>query len=240
VVNRVVDTEENLRRRILLTAVVLLTAFSGAAFTATAQPFHESLAGATAATVGPVSATITALNYAENGATVDGFLVGTNVLLTFSRPVCGGVATLGAVKDNVTYSGVALTFPSGFQVVHVTSYTNGSIKYPPPAPPKPAPYPATAGTIAQLNYGDFGTIDGFVFTPASGPQVFVHIGTPSTDLASHLTAGAPVTVTGTLEAPPQCAPAGAPSEVDASSLTFGSTTFPITRMGMGFGFGGFR
>jgi hypothetical protein len=28
--------------------------------------------------------------------------------------------------------------------------------------------------------------------------------------------------------------------VDASSLAFGSTTFPITRMGMGFGFGGFR
>jgi hypothetical protein len=175
-----------------------------ASFTATAEESRASLAGATAATVTGVSAAITALNYAESGATVDGFLVGSNVLLTFSRPVCGGIASLGAVKDNVTYSGVSLTFASGFQVVHVTSYTDGSITYPPPAPPKPAPYPATAGTITQLNYSDLGTIDG------------------------------------TLEPPPQCAPTGSPSEVDASSLAFGSTTFPIMRMGMGFGFGGFR
>lgn len=229
-----------MRRRILLTAGVLFTVSSVASFTATAEESRASLAGATAATVTGVNATITALNYAESGATVNGFLVGSNVLLTFSRPVCGGIASLGAIKDNVTYSGVSLTFASGFQVVHVTSYTDGSITYPPPAPPKPAPYPATAGSITELNYSDLGTIDGFVFTPGSGPKVFVHIGTPSTDLASHLTVGASVSVTGTLEAPPQCAPTGSPSEVDASSLAFGSTTFPITRMGMGFGFGGFR
>lgn len=232
-----------MRRRILLIVPALFIAFSQSAVIASAQESHEGLGGATAATVGPVNATITALNYGESGATVDGLLVGTNVLLTFSRPVCGGIASLGNVGDKITYSGVALTFASGFQVVHVTSYTDGSsITYPPPAPPKPAAYPATPGTITALNYSDFGTIDGFVFTPTTGPKVFVNIGTPSSTLAPLLTVGAAVTVTGTLEPPPQCSSTGSISEVDASALTISGTSYPISHMGMGLalGFGGFR
>lgn len=228
-----------MRRRTLFAGGALFAVLSGGAFTARADESHQGLAGATAATVGPVNAAITALNYGENGATVDGLLVGTNVLLTFAKPVCGGIASLGKVKDNITYSGVALTFASGFQTVHVTSFTNGSITYPPPAPPKPAAYPATAGSITQLNYSEVGTIDGFLFTPTSGPEVFVHIGMPSADLAKLLTVGQSVSVTGTLEPPPQCSASGTISEVDASSLTIGTTTFPISK-GMGFGFGRFR
>lgn len=221
-----------------LTVTALFTVLSGTALIAD-EGSHQGLDGATTATVGPVSAAITALNFSENGAAVDGILVGTNVLLTFSKPVCGGIGSLGAVKDNVTYSGVALTFASGFQTVHVTSYTDGSLTYPPPAPPKPAAYPATSGTVTQLNYSEFGTIDGFVFTPGSGPAVFVNTGTPNTALAKALTVGATVSVTGTLEAPPQCSPKGTPGEVDASSLTINGTTYPISQ-GMDFGFGRFR
>ncbi|HLK48624.1 MAG TPA: hypothetical protein VKT49_10850 [Bryobacteraceae bacterium] len=228
-----------MRRRTSFAGGVLFAALSGAVFTAGAQESHTGLAGATAATVGPVNAAITALNYGENGAKVDGLLVGANVLLTFSKPVCGGIASLGKVKDNVTYSGVALTFASGFQTVHVTSFTNGSITYPPPAPPKPAAYPSTTGNITQLNYSEVGTIDGFLFTPTSGPEVFVHIGTPGADLAKLLTVGQSLSVIGTLEPPDPCAVAGTISEVDASSLTINSTTFPLSK-GMGFGFGRFR
>ncbi|GEM_PF-3101265 len=221
----------------LVTVGVLSGLFAGGLGSARAEDAHPGLLDATAATVGPVSATITALNYNESGAAVNGFLVGTNVLLVFPKPVCGGVASLGAVGNSVTYSGVALTFPSGFQTVNVTSFTNGSITYPPAAPPKHSAYPTTAGTITQLNYGEAGFVNGFVFTPASGPKVFVNVGVPNSTLAPLLTAGASVSVTGTLEPPPACAPSGTISEVDASSLTIGTTTYPIHGMGMGFGFG---
>jgi hypothetical protein len=225
-----------LRNRILVTAGIVSALFLGSPLTGRAEEFQQGLSGATATTVGPVTATITALNYDESGAAVNGLLVGTNVLLTFARPVCGGIGTLGAVGNSVTYSGMALTLASGFQVVHVTSFTNGSITYPPPAPPKPAAYPATAGTIGQLNYGETGSVNGFVFTPTSGPKVFVDIGKPSTTLAPLLTVGASVSVTGTLEAPPQCAQTGALSEVDATSLTIGTTTYPIRSGGVAFPF----
>jgi hypothetical protein len=171
------------------------------------------------------------LNYDESGTTVDGLLVGTNVLLTFARPVCGGIGALGTVGNSVTYSGLALTFSSGFQVVHVTSLTNGSITYPPAAPPKPTAYPATAGTVTELNRNIIdGAVDGFVFMPTAGPKVFVDIGTPASALATALTAGAAVTVTGTLEASPRCAATGTISEVDASSLTIGTTAYPLTHV----------
>src|SRR5579872_795082 len=215
----------------LLTAGALVTIVAGCAFSARAQEHHPGFATASASTVGPVTATITALNYDETGTNVNGLLVGTNVLLTFARPVCGGIGTLGAVGNSVTYSGMALTFASGFQVVHVTSFTNGSVTYPPAAPPKPGAYPATAGAITAINHSLVdGNVDGFVFTPTSGPKVFVGIGTPSSTLAPLLTAGAAITVTGTLEAPPRCAAAGTISEVDASSLTIGTTAYPLTHV----------
>ena len=226
-----------MRQKTLLTAGAVCALFAGSALTARAQETLEGFAGATAATVGPVTANITALNYNESGASVDGFLVGTNVLLRFTKPVCGGIASLGAVGNSVTYSGVALTFPSGFQVVNVTSFTNGSVTYPPAKPPKPAAYPATPGTITQLNYGEVGSVNGFVFTPTTGPKVFVNVGIPSKTLEPLLTTGASVSVTGTLEAPPQCAATGTISEVDASSLTINGTAYPIHSMGMAFHFG---
>jgi len=196
-----------------------------------AEEHHPGFTSASAATVTSVTATITGLNYDESGTTVNGLLVGTNVLLTFSKPICGGIGSLGAVGNSVTYSGLALTFSSGFQVVHVTSLTNGSITYPPAAPPKPSAYAATAGTVTQLNRNLIdGVVDGFVFTPGTGSKVFVDIGTPSSALATALTAGAAITVTGTLEAPPRCAATGTISEVDASSLTIGSTTYPLTHV----------
>lgn len=230
-----------MRKTVLITAAMLLTAFASGVFTARADDDdHQGGGGATAATVGPVSAMITAYNYSESGATVDGLLVGKNVLLTFSKPVCGGIETLGKVGDNVTYSGVALTYASGFQTVHVTSFSNGSIMYPPAKPPKPSAYALTAGKISQLNYGETGLVNGFVFTPTSGPAVFVNVGIPSATLAPLLTAGAAVSVTGTLESPSPCSTSGTISEVDASSLTIGTTAYPISAPEGGFFFPGRR
>jgi hypothetical protein len=180
--------------------------------------------------VGPVTAPIAQLNYSDLGGTVNGFLIGTNTLLTFLKPVCGGIGTLGAVGNSVTYSGSAFTSPSGFQTVNVTSFTNGTIKYPPTTTPsKPSAYPSTSGTIVQLNYEpESGAINGFVFKPASGPTVLVDIGFANATLTPLLKANAAVTVVGTLEATPQCAPpAGTIPEVYASSLTISGTAYPV-------------
>ena len=238
-------TEDVTLKNRIVVAGVFLTLFAGGAFMVRADEEHEGwgFGGATATTVTGVSGTITALNYNESGAAVNGFLVGTNVLLVFPKSVCGGIGSLGKVGDSVKYSGIALTFASGFQTVNVTSYTDGSISYPPPAPPKPTAYPLTAGTITQLNYGENGSVDGFVFTPstAGSSAVFVNVGMPSSTLAPLLKTGAAVSVTGMLEPPPPlCAVAGTISEVDASSITIGTTVYPIGGTGMGFFFGGRR
>jgi hypothetical protein len=197
-----------------------------------AEERHQGFVSGSANTVGPVSATITGWNYDESGAGINGILAGTNTLLIFSRPVCGGIGTLGAIGNGITYSGMALTFGS-FQIVHVTSFTNTTttgITYPPAAPPKPTAFTAT-GTVGQLNYSlEDGRVNGFVFTPASGPKVFVGIGRPSAPLTAALTAGGTITasVTGMLEGPGVCAPTGTISEVDASSLMIGATTYPVS------------
>jgi hypothetical protein len=44
----------------------------------------------TTTTVTGVPGTISSLNYDENG-TIDGFLLGTNILLSFPTDVCGGI-----------------------------------------------------------------------------------------------------------------------------------------------------
>ncbi len=182
----------------------------------------------TTTAVGPVHATIVALNFDESGGRVNGFRVGSNVLLTFPKPVCGGVGSLGAVGNSVTYSGNSSAYASGFQVVRVSSFTNGSISYTPATRTPPAPYPSTAGTIAQLNYStQNGAVDGFVFTPAVGAKVYVSLRAVSSTLAALLTAGAPLSVTGTQEAAEPCAAAGTIAEVEASSLTIGGTTYPM-------------
>ncbi|HUI79064.1 MAG TPA: hypothetical protein VLY24_14160 [Bryobacteraceae bacterium] len=211
-----------MKHRKFLSAAAVLTTLAGSAMPAMAENKP-----AVPATVGPVTAAITQFNYDESGAGVNGFLIGTNTLLVFLQPVCGGVGSLGAVNDSVTYSGIAQTFPSGFQTVIVTSYKDGAITYPPAAPPKPAAYAVTAGTIKQLNYGEAGFINGFVFAPSSGNPVFVDIGEASATLTPLLTMGAAVSVAGVLEAPPACAPSGAIAEVDATALTIGTKTHPI-------------
>jgi hypothetical protein len=54
----------------------------------------------TTSTVTNVAGAIAQLNYGADG-TVDGFLIGTNTLLTFPARVSGGIATLGAAGNSV-------------------------------------------------------------------------------------------------------------------------------------------
>src|SRR5215467_2880407 len=67
----------------------------------------------TATTVTNVTGTISQVNYDSNGS-VEGFLVGTNVLLNFPTNVAGGISTLGAAGNSVTYSGTEFTTSTGF------------------------------------------------------------------------------------------------------------------------------
>lgn len=184
----------------------------------------------TATTVTSVSGTLTQFNYDESGAAPESMLIGTSVILTFPGTVCGGLGTLGAAGNGVTYSGTAVTFSNGFQAVSVSSFTNTTTKvtWTPPTVPKPTAYAATAGTIKSLNYGPHGDINGFVFTPTTGTAVFVDLGgAPNSTLAPLLKVSAAVTVTGTLEAAPLCSAAGTIQEVDATTLLFGTTTITL-------------
>jgi len=184
----------------------------------------------TAATVSNVSGTLTQFNYDESGANPASMLIGTNVILTFPGKVCGGIGTLAAAGNGVTYSGTGVTFSSGFQTVAVTSFTNTTTKatWTTPTPSKPTAYAATAGTIKSLNYDTRGDLNGFVFTPTTGSAVFVDLGSPaSTTLQPLLKVGAAVTVTGTLEAVGLCAPTGTIQEVDATTLLFGTTSITL-------------
>jgi hypothetical protein len=181
-------------------------------------------------TVGPVKGTITALNYDADGSTVNGLFIG-NTILTFERPVCGGVGSLGKVDDSVTYSGSEASFSSGFNSVRVTSYTDGSITYPNTKPAAaPTAYALTAGKIKALNYDPRdGAINGFFFTPTTGTEVFVDISRVSSTLAGLLAGAAPValSVTGALLPPPLCAKTAPIGVVIASSLTIGGAVYPV-------------
>src|SRR5580700_6794815 len=125
----------------------LAAVFALVACTANAQFGNGPFDPVTATTITNATGTIAQVNYNESGATVQSFLVGTNIILSFPTTVCAGVASLGAAGNSVTYSGTALTFSSGFQSVNVTSFTNNTTKasYTQPTPSKPAAYPATAG-----------------------------------------------------------------------------------------------
>ncbi len=213
--------------------IAILTAVLAAvACTANAQSGNGPFDPVTTTTITNATGTITQVNYNESGATVESFLVGTNIILSFPTTICAGVSSLGAAGNSVTYSGVALTFSSGFQSVSVTSFTNNSTRAsysrPSVSPSKPAAYPATAGLIDQLNYDVTGQVDGFVFTPTgSSTKLFVDISPrPNATLAALLKVGATVTVAGFVEPAVACPPAGTVTEVDveASTLTFGTTT----------------
>jgi hypothetical protein len=198
-------------------------------------------AAPTTTTVTAATGTITHLNY-DGGGEVQGFLIGTNILLTFPGNICGGLGTLGAVGNSVTYSGTAVTATSGFESVNVTSFTNTTTKatYTPPTNTATT-YGPTSGTVKQLNYGNDGSTNGFVFT-ASGATASIFVATSpgaSSTLTPLLTVGATVSVTGTTSpAMSACASSGAIEAVMASSLTIGTQTIVITGGGQGGNGGG--
>jgi len=206
------------------------------------QTYGAGGTSTTSTTVTGVTGTITQLNYGPNGA-VDGFLVGTTTLLEFGHNLCGGISSLGAVGNAVTYSGNEVAATSGFETVQVTSFTNNTTNATYTAPSSTstaAAYGPTSGTVKQLNYGPGGAIDGFLFTAGGASSaIFVSTGPQaSSTLTSLLTAGATVSVTG--NAPPSasaCTSNGALEVVNATSLTIGSQTVVISGGGFGGGFG---
>jgi hypothetical protein len=223
-----------MKRSTILCAFALCAIWTGSALNAIAQT--DTSTGSTT-TVTNATGTITQLNYGNNGE-VQGFLVGTDILLSFPANICGGIGTLGVVGNAVTYSGAAFTATSGFESVRVTSFTNNttSATYTTPTTTSTT-YGPTSGAIKQLNYSGNGSINGFLFTASgSTSSIFVSVGySTNTTLASLLTVGATVSVTGTTS--PQmsaCSSTAALETVAASSLTIGSQTIVIS----GGGFGG--
>lgn len=195
---------------------------------ALAGAFGQSSSGPTTTTVTSVTGTIAQLNYGMGGD-VEGFLIGTDVLLMFPTPVCGGIGTLGAVGNSVTYSGTAITASSGFEAVNVSSFTNNTTKSTYTAPTSSSTaYGPVSGTVKQLNYGMDGSVDGFLFS-ASGSTIFVSTGPDaSSTLTSLLTVNATVSVTGnTSSSASTCSSTATIQSVTATSLTIGSTTVVI-------------
>ena len=235
-----------MKRRTILDAAAIFTMaiFGSATLCAQADEFAPGYNPGTTTTVTNVTGTITQLNYGNDG-TVDGFLIGTNILLSFPRPPAGGIGTLGAAGNSVTYSGTATTNSAGFESVRVSSFTNNTTKAtytPPTTAPTPVTYGPTTGTVKQVNYDAQGNISGFLFTPtgASAP-ILVNTGfEASATLKPLLTTGVAVTVNGISEIanPAACTSSGALAVVQATSLTIGSQTIVITGGGGGGGRGG--
>ena len=95
---------------------------------------------------------------------MEGFLPGTNILLTFPTNVTGGIGTLGAVGNSVTYSGTAETSTTGFEAVRVTTFTNNTTKVTyssSTATTTKKAYGPTSGTVKQLNYDAETAVDGW-------------------------------------------------------------------------------
>jgi hypothetical protein len=198
---------------------------------------------ATTTTVTGVTGTITQLNYGEDGA-IEGFLIGSNTLLTFPTNVSGGIGTLGAVGNSVTYSGTETTTTSGFSSVRVTTYTNNTTKatYSSTTTSTSTAYGPTSGTVKQLNYSGDGSIDSFVFTPSGSttPLLVVTGAGASATLKPILLVGTTVSVTGTeraAAATSACVASGVLTVVEASSLIISGQTIVITNGGHGLGGG---
>jgi hypothetical protein len=187
----------------------------------------------TIATVTNATGTITQVNYDQTGA-IDGFLVGTNIFLSFPTNVCGGIGTLGVAGNSVTYSGASRTnSTTSFQSVIVTSFTNNvtHVTYTKTTSvPTVTAYGPTSGTIKALNYDPSGAVDGFLFTPAGGTaSVLIATGEgASSTLKPLLTVGGTVSVTGrTITEPPTCI-TGVLTVVTASSLVINGQTIVIS------------
>ena len=222
---------------ICITALLSLTA-------AYAQVQADASTTVTTTTVTSVTGAITQVNYGSDGA-IEGFLIGSNTLLTFPTNVSGGIGTLGAVGNSVTYSGTEVTTSAGFSSVRVTSYTNNTTKVTYSSSTTVSTttaYGPTSGTVKQLNYNNDGAIESFVFTPASSstPLLVVTGSGASATLKPILTVGATVSVTGTEQAATPtsaCVAAGVLTVVHASSLIISGQTIVITGSGGGFGGG---
>lgn len=218
-------------RRILFKAAATL--ILSAACIYAQRPFASS----STTTVSDATGTISQVNYGPGG-NVDGFLVGANILLVFPGNVTGGVSSLGAAGNSVTYSGTAMTSSSGFETVRVTSFTNTTTKASYTAPTSAsASYGPTSGSIKQLNYGPGGGVDGFLFEASgSSAAVLVVFGPQrgNSTLSSALTAGATASVTGTS----RTNSTSGLTVVRASSLTINGQTFVLNGGGFGQGFRG--
>jgi len=219
------------RARIVLAAAVAALVATSAAYAQERGVFvAANTTIPTPVSLTNVTGTIAQLNYDANGS-VNGFLIGTTTLLTFATNVCGGLGTLGAVGNSVTYSGTQISLSSGFQTVTVSSFTNNTTKAAyTRALPKASTFGPTPGTVKQLNYDGQGNIDGFLFA-ATGTTtpIFVSTGTrASTTLKPLLTLNGPATVTGTTSTSlAACSAASELEAVDATALTLGGQTIVI-------------
>jgi hypothetical protein len=230
-----------MRHQIICCAPALFAIATLSSASMFAQDYGDPAASTgTTTTVTNATGTISQLNYGSDGS-VEGFLLGTSTLITFPTNVAGGVASLGAVGNSVTYSGNANTNSSGFESVRVTSFTNNTTKatYSSSTAPTSTTYGPTSGTIKQLNYGDDGSIDAFVFTPSGGTtSILVETGTVTNSaLKTALTVGAMVSLTGTTYSPAasMCTVTGSLTVVDANTLVIGGSTYVITGGGLGGG-----
>jgi hypothetical protein len=219
-------------KRSLTCTAALVAMLTGGAILAAAQDSNPTPPVTT--TVTNLNGTIAQLNYDPNG-NVSGFLVGTTILLNFPENICGGVGTLGAVGNSITYSGHAVTTTAGFESVNVTSFTNNTSKATfTQTTAAPTAFGPTSGTVKQLNYDGDGSIDGFLFT-AAGVTRFASTGDRASDtLKPLLTVGATVSVTGTTSvALSACTATSTLAAIDVSSLTIGSQTIVIAGGGQG-------
>src|SRR5271170_7251061 len=107
-----------MKKRTISCSAVILAMIATAAF---AQEPDRTDA-ATTTTVTNATGTISQVNYDEGGA-VDGFLLGTDIFLSFpTTTVCRGIGSLGVAGNSVTYSGMSRTnSTTSFQSVIVTS-----------------------------------------------------------------------------------------------------------------------
>ncbi|MBS1874869.1 MAG: hypothetical protein JSU00_16750 [Acidobacteria bacterium] len=235
-------------RPVVLAATLTVAAIATAPTVAAQQA--DDMSSSTAISVTNVTGAIAQTNYGSGGQ-VEGFLIGTNVLLTFGSQVSGGVASLGVAGNNVTYSGSSVTdSTTSFSTVRVTSFKNNTTgasytSSTTTTTPTATAYGPTAGTLKQLNYDQNGAINGFLFTASgSSTAVFVSTGSgASSTLKPLLTVGGTVSVTGTTmsaTAASTCTASTALTVVEASSLIVNGQTIVITNRaggGMGGGMG---
>ncbi len=187
----------------------------------------RSTGTATTHEVGPVTATVTALNYKIGTNKVDGLWVGSDTVLTFPEKDCSPSRSFSAVGDVVTYSGIAVKYPTGFQSIRVTNFSVDHIVYSPPTKAlQPVAYELTEGKIAATKRDPHdGSVIGFMFRPKTGKEVFVDTGSASGPLAQLLTNGKSISVVGTLS--PSCVTNDAVHEVDASSVIIDGSSFAV-------------